>query len=199
MEPNKDLNVKQREYRSLNTLEPNQNDLYIVEGYATKWEPYVLWEDSSGPVYEKIDKNAFLEADMRDVIMQYDHSGKVLARLSNSTLSLKVDDIGLFIRADLSKSTASKELYEEIKAGLIIKMSWAFSIKEYAWDEENRIFTITKVKKVFDVSAVSIPANDDTEINARSFVVNGVIEQRKQELLLERKRKEFDFYMKARS
>lgn len=197
----KELNLKPkeregREERSLMTLEP-QKEEYIVEGYATKWEPYLVRNDFDGPVYERIDKNAFENADMRDVIMQYDHAGKVFARLSNSTLQLKIDDIGLFIRADLSKSAASRELYEEIKAGLITKMSWAFTIQEFAWDEETRVFSITKVKKVFDVSAVSLPANDDTEINARTFVVDGVIAQKKQELL-ERKRKEFELLMKVR-
>jgi hypothetical protein len=184
---------KQRELRSLVVLEPKEEG-YIVEGYATKWEPYLLYEMGGQKTYERVDRNAFDEADMRDVIMQYDHSGKVFARQSNGTLELKIDDVGLFIRADLSKSQASRELYEEIKAGLITKMSWAFTIKEHSWDEQIRLFSVLKVKKVFDVSAVSIPANPDSEINARTFVLDGVIQQMQQELL-ERKKKEFVLIM----
>lgn len=196
MEPK--INDKQRETRSLATFTPIETESYIVEGYATKWQPYLLYEEFDGPVYEQIDRNAFESADMRDIIMQYDHSGKVFARISNGTLTVKTDEIGLFIRADLSKSQASRELYEEIKTGLITKMSWAFKMLEWSWDEEQRIFTVSKVKKVFDVSAVSRPANEDSEINARSFVIDGVIEQKRQELL-ERKRKEFELLMKVRT
>ena len=196
MEPK--INDKQRETRSLATFTPIETESYIVEGYATKWQPYLLYEEFDGPVYEQIDRNAFESADMRDIIMQYDHSGKVFARISNGTLTVKTDEIGLFIRADLSKSQASRELYEEIKTGLITKMSWAFKMLEWSWDEEQRIFTVSKVKKVFDVSAVSRPANEDSEINARSFVIDGVIEQKRQELL-ERKRKEFELLMKVRA
>lgn len=189
------VDEKKLETRSLATFIPLENDSYIVEGYATKWEPYLLYDDYDGPVYEQIDRNAFDTADMQDIIMQYDHSGKVFARNSNGTLTVKTDEIGLFIRADLSKSQASRDLYEEIKAGLITKMSWAFKMLEWVWNEETRVFTVLKVKKVFDVSAVSRPANEDSEINARSFVVNGVIEQKRQELL-EHKQKEFEFLMK---
>lgn len=187
------MDKNKRELRSLVTLEPNEQ-AYVVEGYAAKWEPYLLWETDSGAVYERIDKNAFDGADMRDVIMQYDHSGRVFARKSNGTLELSVDDVGLFIRADLSRTQSSRELFEEIKAGLITKMSWAFTIDESSWNEKTRTFSVLKVKKVFDVSAVSIPANDETEINARSFVINGEIERMQQELL-ERKRKEFVLIM----
>lgn len=123
---------------------------------------------------------------MSDVIMQYDHTGKVMARLSNNTLKLKTDEHGLFICADLSKSQASKDLYEEISSGLVTRMSWAFTIAEDSYNSDTRTRTILKVKKVYDVSAVSIPANADTEISARSYF-DGVIEGQRQELL-ERKK-----------
>jgi len=133
-----------------------------------------------------IDRNALVGADMSDIILQYDHEGKVLARKSNGTLIVEADNDGLFVCADLGKSSASKELFEEIDNGLITRMSWAFTVAEEEYDRENRTRIIKRVKKVYDVSAVSIPANDDTEISARSFF-NGVIEKEKQELL-ERKK-----------
>jgi HK97 family phage prohead protease len=159
-----------------------------VEGYATTFDkPYLLYEFDGIKYYEVIDRNALIGADLSDVIMQYDHSGKVMARNSNNTLILEADNNGLFICADLSKSSAGKELYEEINSGLVTRMSWAFTVAEDSYNNETRTRTILKVKKVYDVSAVSIPANDDTEISARSFF-NGVIEAEKQELL-ERKKK----------
>lgn len=128
-----------------------------------------------------IDRNALVGADMSDVILQYDHEGKVLARKSNNTLIVEADNHGLFVCADLGKSSASKELYEEISSGLVTRMSWAFTVAEEEYNRETRTRIIKKVKKVYDVSAVSIPANQDTEISARSFF-NGVIEAEKQEL-----------------
>lgn len=161
---------------------------YYVEGYATTFDkPYLLYECDGIKYYEVIDRHALDSADMSDVIMQYDHEGKVLARKSNDTLVLETDDNGLFICADLSKSQASKDMYEEIKNGLVTRMSWAFTVAEDSYNTETRTRTILKVKKVYDVSAVSIPANQDTEISARSFL-NGVIEREKQELLERRQR-----------
>jgi len=148
----------------------------------------LLYEIDGIKYYEKIDRNALEGADISDVIMQYDHQGKVLARLSNSTLGLEVDDKGLFIYADLSKSQEARELYEEIKNGLVTKMSWAFTVADEEYDKETRTRIIKRIKKVYDVSAVSIPANDGTIISARSFI-NGVIEKEQQELLERRKKK----------
>lgn len=161
---------------------------YYVEGYATTFDkPYLLWEYDGIKYFEVIDRHALDDADMSDVIMQYDHSGKVLARKSNNTLGLELNDNGLFIFADLSKSNASKEMYEEIDNGLVTRMSWAFTVAEDSYNKDTRTRTILKVKKVYDVSAVSIPANQDTEISARSYF-DGVIEVEKQELLERRKK-----------
>lgn len=184
--------VKNREYRQLTILQPQSQQKrldsdYYVEGYATTFSPYELYEYDGIKYYEQIDRNAFIGADMSDVIMQYDHGGKVMARQSNKTLLLETDDHGLFICADLSKSSASKELFEEISTGLVTRMSWAFTVAEESYNRDTRTRTILKVKKVYDVSAVSIPANQDTEISARSFF-DGEIEKEKQELLERRKK-----------
>lgn len=185
----------EREYRAvvlpLQTQETNKriDTDYYVEGYATTFdEPYLLYEIDGIKYYEKIDRNALQGADISDVIMQYDHQGKVLARLSNGTLGIEPTEKGLFIYADLSKSQEARELYEEIKNGLVTKMSWAFTVAEEEYDKETRTRIIKRIKKVYDVSAVSIPANDSTIISARSFI-NGVIEKEQQELLERRKRK----------
>lgn len=170
------------------TSEKRIDSDYYVEGFATTFnKPYLLYELDGVKYYEEIDRHALDEADLSDVIMQYDHQGKVLARISNGTLGLEPTEKGLFIYADLSKSQAAKELYEEIKNGLVTKMSWAFTVAEDEYDRETRTRTITKIKKVYDVSAVSIPANGDTEISARSYV-DGVIERERREALERRRR-----------
>lgn len=177
------------ETRNLITLQPQtthqkrlESDCY-VEGYATTFEPYELYEYDGIKYYEQIDRNAFNNADMSDVIMQYDHTGRVYARQTNKTLFLEVDEHGLFIYADLSKTSASRSLFEDIDSGLITKMSWAFTVTESSYDSETRTRKILKVGKVYDVSAVSIPANNDTEINARDFK-SFEDEKRKQKLKL---------------
>lgn len=183
----------EREYRAMMPLSISQKEKRIesdfyVEGYATTFDkPYVLWEYDGVKYYEVIDRNALEGADISDVIFQYDHQGKVLARNSNKTLGIEPNSNGLFIFADLSRSRAAKDMYEEIDNGLITKMSWAFTVKEDKYNKDTRTRTITKIKKVYDVSAVSIPANGDTDISARSYF-NGVIEAEKQELLEQRKR-----------
>ena len=155
---------------------------YYVEGYASTFnDPYEIFRDFAGNVYlEVISPDAFSDADMSDVIMQYDHEGRVYARVSNGTLIVEPDEHGLFVAADLSRCQASRDLYEEIAAGLVTRMSWAFTVAADEFDRETRTTKITRVKKVFDVSAVSIPADPNTEISARNLL-NGEIEQTRKE------------------
>lgn len=175
------------------------NSEFYVEGYATTFEdPYTLFEDYDGWKYvEIIDRHALDECDMSDVIFQYDHEGRVYARNTNNTLYLEPNDHGLFIAADLSKTSLARQMHEDIAVGNVTRMSWAFipSEETYTEDRENKVFTtrITRVKKMFDVSAVSMPADPNTEISAR-HLVNGEIEARRlresQQRELDRKRKE---------
>lgn len=195
------VELGKREYRNLLQLSPVQSQEqqkrfesdYYVEGYATTFEPYLLYEYDGVKYYEKIDRNAFNEADMSDIIMQYDHEGRVFARKSNQTLLVEVDKHGLFMAADLSKSQGAKDLFNEIDSGLITKMSWAFTVAEESYNSETRTRTILKVKKVYDVSAVSIPANDGTEISARSYL-DGVMEVEKREALEQERQKQIEIF-----
>ncbi len=185
------------------------NSEFYVEGYATTFEdPYVLFEDEyDGWKYvEIIDRHALDEADLSDVIFQYDHEGRVYARNSNNTLFFEPNEHGFFIAADLSKTSLARQMYEDISVGNLTRMSWAFTIaeEEFSSDVENKVFTtrIKRVKKVYDVSAVSYPADPNTEISAR-HLVNGEIEERRQreslQRELDRKRKEIAMRAKALS
>ena len=177
-----------------------ESDCY-VEGYATTFDdPYVLYEYDGIKYREQIDRHALEGADLSDVIMQYDHAGRVLARNSNGTLLLEPDERGFFIAADLSKSEAARSMYEEISSGLVTRMSWAFRVEKDAYDRATRTRTILKIAKVYDVSAVSMPANPSTEISARSYF-DGVIEAEKAERLAaqaaERKRQRLKLYLEV--
>lgn len=163
-----------RTYRDME-VRAAEEESYIVEGYASTFDnPYLLHRTEGYEVYEQVDRNAFEKTDMSDVIMQYDHEGRVFARKSNGTLMVTPDDHGLFIRADLSGTEAGRQLYEEIKGGYTNKMSFGFTVRESTRDiEENEdmtkvLRTITDVGKLYDVSAVSLPANPATSISSRA-------------------------------
>lgn len=185
---------KERQYRSMTiAVQPVADSKlieseYYVEGYATTFERYKLYDTEEGGIYEQMSPDCFAECDMSDVIMQYDHCGRVFARQSNGTLVLIVDEKGLKIGADLSKTEEARKLYEDIKEGMCTKMSFSFMPQEWKYDKDTRTLVHTKIKKVFDVSAVSLPANDTTEINSRNFC-DGVIAKVKQELLMREKQK----------
>ena len=182
----------EREYRSVLELRTKDSDEYIVEGYATTFnQPYTLIDTLDFKFREQISPDAFRECDMSDVIMQYDHEGKVFARTRNETLELSVDSKGLFVRANLGGTEQGRQLYSEIKGGYVDRMSFGFTVPE---DGENRTYTtdnegirtclrtITKIGKLYDVSAVSIPANDTTSISARKYC-DGVIAELEAERL----------------
>lgn len=157
---------------------------YYVEGYATTFDdPYVLYECDGVQYKEVIDRHALDGADLSDVIMQFDHAGRVFARTGKSnTLIVEPQDHGLFVAADLSRTEQARSMHEDIAAGLVSKMSWAFTVQEDSYDRETHTRRILKIKKVYDVSAVSFPANPSTELSARSWL-DGVIEAEKAERL----------------
>lgn len=185
-----------REYRRMEirvraTVEENPEPDYTVEGYACTFnEPYELWSFDGYTVREQVDPDAFNECDMSDVIMQFDHQGRVFARLSNNTLQLNTDEHGLRMSANLGGTETGRQLYDEIKGRYITKMSFGFTVDEDKREvTENRetgtvdvLRTITKIRKLYDVSAVSLPANDGTEISARSWC-DGVIAELEAERL----------------
>lgn len=179
-----------REYRNMELRAADDDgDEYLVEGYATTFnQPYLLWAEDGYRVFEQVDRDAFAGCDMSDVIMQYNHEGRVFARMSNGTLTCRPDDHGLLTRALLGGTEIGRQLYDEIKGGYTDQMSFGFTVaedeREIVEDEETKEVTITRtikrIKKLYDVSAVSIPANPATSIAARTYG-EGVIAEAKAE------------------
>ncbi len=192
-----------REYRNMTmAVREDAEERKIVTGYASTFdEPYKLYSGEGFELWETVDRTAFDETDMSDVIMQFDHAGRVFARTRNNTLTVRPDEKGLYIEADLGGTELGRGLYEEIAGGYTDRMSFGFTVKEDRQDKEKNddgiwIYTrhITSVGKLFDVSAVSIPANGATSITAdavtRSIgdLTDGVIERIQAERLEEEKR-----------
>lgn len=191
--------LDRREYRRIETeaLETRtaEDGAMIVEGYATTYnQPYTLFREKDMIVREQVDPCAFDGTDMTDVIMQYDHEGRVFARVKNGTLELESDEHGLKIRANLGGTEIGRQLFEEIQGGYTNKMSFGFTVADQkrtrSKDAEGNtvvLRTITRIGKLFDVSAVSLPANDATEISARS-IGDGLIAEARKEIQAEEER-----------
>jgi hypothetical protein len=183
-----------REYRSMTLTLPTKTDdnQYMVEGYAATFDPYVLLTIDGVDYSERIEPTAFDGADLSDVVLRVDHEGSVYARSSANTVEVWTDEHGLATRANLGKTQKARELYADIEAGNYPQMSFAFVVAEDGdyFDRATHTRVITRIRKVFDVSPVSFPANPNTElsVSTRDYF-NGVIEMEKAERLEREKRK----------
>ena len=196
------VKIDEREYRNIETGQMEtrtaEDGAMIVEGYATTFnQPYTLYREKNMIVREQVDPAAFAECDMSDAIMQYDHVGRVFARVKNGTLGLESDGHGLKIRANLGGTEIGRQLFEEIQGGYTNKMSFGFTVacekKTRSKAEDGHITilrTITKIGKLYDVSAVSLPANDATEISARNIGDGLIAESEEERLAAEARRKQ---------
>ena len=127
------VKTSEREYRDVDlskfecrTLEDGQD---VVEGYATTWDEYLLWDDGEYRMFERIDPHAYAECDLSDVIFQLNHEGRVYARGSNKTLIVGPDERGLKIAAYLGGTETGRQIREEISGGYLTKMSHGFRRK----------------------------------------------------------------------
>lgn len=190
-----------REYRSFNLIEraKTEEPEYIVEGYASTFEEYVLFSEGDVDYKERIEPTAFDKADFSDCVFRVDHQGSVYARVSAGTVSLDVDENGLHNLTDLSKTAKGRALYEDIVAGNYPQMSFAFTVAEDTFDRKTHTRIINRIDKVFDISPVTWPANPTTSLSARSKdFFNGVIEEERAERLnMERRQKALDQIRKS--
>ena len=177
-----------REYRNLGLFEQQAEDAenYIVRGYASTFEPYLMFEQDGVTFNERIAPTAFENTDMSDVVFLRDHTGRVLARTRNNAIILTTDEHGLLSVTNLGLTEASKAMYEDIKAGNYTQMSFSFVVGEEHFEEAGNTVTrvIDNVRKIYDISAVAFPQNPGTDIGVSyRSLFNGVIEAREAERL----------------
>ncbi len=171
-------NTNNRQYR---TFELRRAEAHRLEGYAVVFDaPTVLDKDpySGAEFSEVIDRGAFDSCDMSDVVLNVDHEGAPLARTRAGTLLLEVDNHGLKVSATLTTSRGF-ELWEDILAGNLDKMSFAFSVGEESYDQAARLRTIRRIDKLWDVSVVTRPAYEQTEVYARTSVAEYINQERR--------------------
>ena len=161
-----------REYRTfelrMDSVQEGEEKSYKVEGYASTFDEYELFEYDGIHYYERIERQAFDNCDFDDCCFLINHEGRVYARTRNGTVLINTDDHGLHHVTDLSRTTNSRELYEDIEAGNYDRMSFAFTVKHdhiVRSVEGNKVTrVIEEIDKVYDISVVDIPANASTEI-----------------------------------
>ncbi|MBP2638434.1 MAG: phage prohead protease, family [Firmicutes bacterium] len=164
--------TKDRQYKSFNfeRREKTEDGKMIVTGNPIVFNrETVIWEYDGVQYKEVIDAKALDSADMGDVVLNIDHCGKPAAKTKNNTLTFDKRIDGLYIEADLSQNATGRELYEDIDNGFYDKMSFAFTTEEDSYNRDTHTRTILKIAKVYDVSAVTFPAYEQTSISARSW------------------------------
>lgn len=147
-----------------------ETDGIRVEGYAA-----VFGQEANigGMFREVIQRGAFSEAIGRDdVVFLINHNGLPLARTRSGTLTLTEDDHGLRMSTILDPEDPDvQSIAGKMKRGDLDKMSFAFAPEVQEWDETGDLplRTVTKAS-LFDVSIVTTPAYDGTEIALRSMI-----------------------------
>lgn len=147
-------------------MRASEEEGMIVEGYAAVFDTVT----NLGWMNEVIDRHAFDNADMSDIVMKYNHEDSVLpmARTRGGSLTFTIDDHGLKIRAKLPETSVNRDIYTLIREGVLSKMSFAFTVKSEEYDYDTDTRKILEFDKIFDVSVVDVPAYESTEIYARN-------------------------------
>lgn len=164
------ITTKTREYRSFDFELESVDKSKMIKGIPlTFGKTRMMYEIDGIQYFEVINSGALDHADISDVVLNVDHAGKPAAKTKNGTLILRFDQSNLHMQADLSKNATGRELYEDILNGFYESMSFAFTVEEESYNRETRTRTINKIKKLYDVSAVTVPAFEETSISVRSF------------------------------
>ena len=172
---NKEIRMLDVEMKALD----NEENKMIIEGY-----PITFNSPAKHGYTEIISDRALDNCDLTDVPLKYNHedSHLIMARTRNGSLSLEKDSVGLKMKAELIDTQSNKDIYKSIKAGLIDKMSFAFTVRgeEYDYDTDTR--TITDIDRLYDVSVVDMPFYDSTSVFARNLDNSNDFMQKRKEL-----------------
>ncbi len=164
------LKNKEVRFSTIEGKSPDEAEKMIIEGYAIVFNQETLIGDREHGFTEVIDKRSLDGADLEDVPLKYNHTDNrlILARTRNGSLSFQIDDHGLKIRAELIDTQSNRDVYKSIAAGLLDKMSFAFTVKSQSWDRSGDVpkRTITQIDRLYDVSVVDLPAYEGTSIDA---------------------------------
>lgn len=164
------LTNKEVRFSTIDGKSTDEAEPMIIEGYAIVFNQETLIGDREHGFTEVIDKRSLDGADLEDVPLKYNHTDNrlILARTRNGSLTFQIDDHGLKIRAELIDTQSNRDVYKSIVAGLLDKMSFAFTVKSQSWDRSGEVpkRTIKQIDRLYDVSVVDLPAYEGTSIDA---------------------------------
>lgn len=184
----KDRRINDVEIRKIEA----EDESMVIEGYAVVFESPATYYGET----EIIDRHAFDECDMSDVVLRYNHNDNnyVLARTRNKSLELSIDDKGVYFKANLIPTTTNKDAYLMVKNGLVDKCSFAFADWVYEYDEKTRTTRINKIGVMFDCAIVDFPYYEETNVFARSLDTRknlvDELKARRRKALIERLKKD---------
>lgn len=168
------------ERRALSAPLEVRDDGQTIAGYAAVFNSET---DIGGMFREKIAPGAFSPSLGADVRALWNHdTNHVLGRTKAGTLRLSEDDRGLAVEIDLPDTQAARDLRENMRLGNVDGMSFGFRVTKQEWDETGDVpvRTIEEVE-LFEVSAVTFPAYEDTEIALRSLDADRAERERKEQ------------------
>lgn len=148
----------------------------FIEGRAIVFDQATKINDPVGSYTEIIKRGALDGADLSDVRLLFNHDlNRVPLARTPKTMTLKVDPVGMTIRALLPETESAKEVYESVKRGDLTGMSFAFKVPEGGdtYDPKTNTRTINKIEKVYECSIVQFPAYGQTSVEARSAMSEG--------------------------
>lgn len=149
----------------------SQDDALILEGRAIVFDQATTINDPAGSYTEIIKRGALDHADLSDVRLLFNHDlNRVPLARTPKTMSLRVDPVGMTIRASLPNTESAREVYESVKRHDLTGMSFAFKIPDGgdSYDPKTNTRTISQIEKVYECSVVQFPAYVQTSVEARS-------------------------------
>ena len=170
-----DKGYERRNYNFEVRSEQKSDNVVTLRGLAVVFDSVT----NIGPFDEVISKSALDNTNLKDVrfLVNHDVNKIPLARSrnnnENSTLRLNVTDKGLEFEADVdTRNTEASNLVNAVQRGDITGMSFMMLIRDggYKWDDlkkEHPKRTITDISDIFEISAVTFPAYEDTDLSLR--------------------------------
>lgn len=165
--------MKNKEIRNLSLSEvqyrnsDNQNFVGVISGYAVVFNKA---SQNLGGFVEYIEPTAFDGVDMSDVVALYDHDfANILGRTSADTLKLTIDEQGLYFELNIPDTTVGRDVYTNIRAGNLQGMSFGFTVVSDSWQNGSdgvAIRQVDSIGQLFEVSVVTMPAYQDTNVEA---------------------------------
>lgn len=159
--------------------ENGQQQGKVISGYAILFnEPSQPMPVDNSTFTETISPQALQGVDLSKLVMIYNHDyANILASVKAGTLDVNVDEKGLAFKATLPDTTVANDVYENIKAGNLDSMSFGFSVLADEWqqaDDGSYTRQIDKIENLYELSVVTLPAYDSTEltVDTRNLKIN---------------------------